>query len=78
VWGGVHDGDVIEFTPPVMAVTPKDVSPNGRVLVDFLKRVVGVPGDLVEIRKGMLYRNGAAVSEPYVAEKSEVDFRLVR
>jgi len=32
----------------------------------FIKRVVAVPGDEVEIRAGMVYRNGESVYEPYV------------
>jgi signal peptidase I len=33
----------------------------------FVKRVVGVPGDLIEVKNGMLYRNGQkVVDEPYV------------
>ncbi len=32
----------------------------------FLKRIVGLPGDHVEIRRGRLYINGSEVSELYV------------
>ncbi len=32
---------------------------------DFIKRVIGVPGDTVEIREGMVYINGLNVLEPY-------------
>jgi signal peptidase I len=34
--------------------------------VDYIKRVVGVAGDSVEIRDGVIYRNGFAIDEPYV------------
>ncbi len=34
--------------------------------VVFIKRVVGVPGDLLEVRDGRLYVNGREVTEPYV------------
>ena len=33
---------------------------------DFIKRVVGVPGDTIEIRDKQLYRNGTQINEPYV------------
>ncbi len=33
---------------------------------DFIKRVVGVPGDIIEVRKKQLYRNGEAVKEDYI------------
>ena len=32
----------------------------------FIKRVVGFPGDMVEIRNGQVYINGRAFDEPYV------------
>jgi signal peptidase I len=34
--------------------------------VVFIKRVVGAPGDLLEVRRGRLYVNGRRVAEPYV------------
>ncbi|MDL2266561.1 signal peptidase I [Desulfovibrio sp. OttesenSCG-928-G15] len=36
---------------------------------DFIKRVVGLPGDVVEIRNKDLYRNGEKVDEPYVIHR---------
>ncbi|MCL0044039.1 signal peptidase I [Dehalococcoidia bacterium] len=47
-------GDVIVFH------FPKDQSR------DFVKRVIAVPGDAVEIRRGEVYVNGEPVDEPYV------------
>lgn len=35
---------------------------------DFIKRVVGVPGDIIEIKDGYLYRNGKRMLEPFVQE----------
>lgn len=49
-------GDIIVF------VYPEDRDK------DFIKRIVGVPGDVIEIRQKQLYRNGKQVdrsSEPY-------------
>lgn len=34
--------------------------------VKFVKRVVGLPGDRIEIRNDVLYRNGKALEEPYI------------
>jgi signal peptidase I len=34
--------------------------------IQYIKRVVAVSGDRVEMRDGVLYRNGQAVAEPYV------------
>ncbi|HXO16904.1 MAG TPA: signal peptidase I [Candidatus Dormibacteraeota bacterium] len=48
------DGDVAIFIPPVDS--------GG---TDFVKRVIGVPGDSIAISDGIVYRNGAALREPY-------------
>lgn len=35
---------------------------------DFIKRVVGIAGDKIEIKNGYLYRNGKKMAEPFVKE----------
>jgi signal peptidase I len=35
----------------------------------FVKRVIGVPGDRIRIASGTVYRNGAALAEPYTTHK---------
>lgn len=35
----------------------------------FIKRVIGLPGDVVAIEDGIVYVNGEALDEPYIAEK---------
>ncbi|UCH77627.1 MAG: signal peptidase I [Candidatus Coatesbacteria bacterium] len=40
----------------------------------LIKRVVGVPGDVVEIRRGVLFRNGRAVPEPYLKTDAGADW----
>jgi signal peptidase I len=47
-------GDVIVFE------YPKDRTLN------YVKRVIGAPGDKVEMRAGQVYLNGVALDEPYV------------
>ncbi len=45
---------------------------------DFIKRIVALPGEEVQIREGRVYINGWPVDEPYIKEKPEVDFGPVR
>ena len=33
---------------------------------DFVKRVIGLPGERVELRQGIVYINGATLEEPYL------------
>jgi signal peptidase I len=37
----------------------------------FIKRVIGLPGESVEIRQGIVYVNGHAIDEPYVPAQYE-------
>jgi signal peptidase I len=50
----IHRGDIVVFW------YPKDPSKS------FIKRVVGVPGDLVSVRGGRVYINGQLLEERYV------------
>ncbi|AJY74419.1 signal peptidase I [Paenibacillus beijingensis] len=52
-------------------VVLKDVSTPSGPQSYLVKRVVGVPGDRIEIRSGKLYRNGAPAAEPYT--DSDID-----
>jgi signal peptidase I len=47
-------GDIIVFQYPV--------DPS----VDFIKRIVGLPGDVIEVRNKQLYRNAEPVREGYI------------
>jgi signal peptidase I len=44
---------------------------------DFVKRVIGVPGDRVEIREGTVYVNGVALDEPYVTAEDSSDIGAI-
>lgn len=37
---------------------------------ELLKRVIGLPGDVVSINKGQVSINGVSINEPYVSEKA--------
>ena len=51
---GPRHGDIIVFE------FPEDPSK------DFIKRVIGTPGDVIEIRDKQVFRNGEMLNEPYV------------
>ena len=50
----IRRGDVVVFRHP----------PEPEV--DYVKRVVGLPGEVVELRDGRLYIGGRLIEEPYV------------
>ena len=37
----------------------------------YIKRVIGLPGDVIAFQDGVLYRNGRALSEPYVSSVTD-------
>lgn len=44
---------------------------------NFVKRVMGLPGDVLEIVDNVVYRNGEAVDEPYLtAERNDSGFDM--
>jgi signal peptidase I len=71
-------GDIVIFRPPASAESehPCPHQPEGQMCarwrpkltkVLFIKRIVGAPGDRLSMRHGRLIRNGAPMSEPYIA-----------
>ncbi len=57
--------DVAVFTPPV--------SSGGN---DYVKRVIGVPGDKIVVTGGTVYRNGAPLREPYENQPPRYDLAI--
>jgi signal peptidase I len=60
-----QEGDIALFKPPVYS--------GG---YDFVKRVIGVPGDTISVSNGVVYRNGAALSEPYENQAPTYDLQI--
>ncbi len=57
----VNRGDVIVFE-----LDEDEVAPDG--IKDLIKRVVGLPGDVIETRDGVVYVDDRALEEPYLED----------
>lgn len=57
-WAPYVRGDIIVFDPPATW--------SGANGVPFIKRVIGLPGDHVQLRDGKVYVNGDPLDEPYI------------
>lgn len=49
-------GDIVVLDPP-----------NGQSEIPYIKRIVGLPGEAVEIHDGRVWINGVALNEPYIS-----------
>jgi signal peptidase I len=62
VFGGPQRGDIIVFRSP------------GSADKDFIKRVIGLPGERVKVLDGDVFVNGERLSEPYLVHHATYDF----
>ncbi len=63
IWGGEPvRGDIAVFREPS----------DDRV--DYIKRVIGLPGDKIQMKQGVLYINGAAVKRDFDKDFDEIDY----
>jgi signal peptidase I len=60
----IEPGEIVVFRPPVEATR------------DYIKRVVALPGDRIEIWNGNLFRNGALEREDYLAAPTPYTFAI--
>jgi signal peptidase I len=60
-WSGPSRGDIIVFRFPL--------DPSRR----FIKRVIGLEGDQIEVRGGVVFVNGIPLEEPYIAAAPRYD-----
>ncbi|MGB9588698.1 MAG: signal peptidase I, partial [Armatimonadota bacterium] len=61
-------GDVIVFRSPPGAS-------NGDIEVYLIKRVIGKSGDVIAVKDGTVYRNGAPLEERYIRDESK-DYQM--
>lgn len=57
-----HRGDIIAFHPPLQ---------QGGDSKDFIKRVIGMPGDTVDVHDNVVTVNGQQVEESYIKQRTE-------
>jgi signal peptidase I len=62
----IHRGDIIVFYKPI-------AEPDGHHIF-LVKRVVGIPGDRIHLRNGIVYLNGVAQDEPQAAKPTAQNY----
>ena len=60
-------GDIVVFSPTA-ALKAQNFHDA------FIKRVIGLPGDKVEVKNGLVYVNGKVLAENYIAEQPNYAF----
>lgn len=60
-WNTPSRGDVVVFTRPDDPATPDEDDSA----IHIIKRVIGLPGETVEVRDAQVFINGQALQEPY-------------
>ncbi len=60
-------GDVVVFHAPQAANCPKGTG------CDFIKRVIGLPGETVEVKDNTIFVNGKPLPEEYIPEDFRTD-----
>ena len=64
-----HAGDIVVFAPPI------ELQNDGYTRDQaFIKRIMGEPGQILQVKNGQVYRNGMPVEEPYINEQAEIDW----
>ena len=60
-WSEPNRGDVVVFTRPDDPQTPDEDDSK----INIIKRVIGLPGDTIEVRKAQVYINNQPIRETY-------------
>ncbi|WP_416670685.1 signal peptidase I [Egbenema bharatensis] len=68
-----NTGDIVVFMPPAQLLE-YGYAPDKA----FIKRVIGTPGDVVQVQEGRVYVNGQPLTEPYIAEAPDYEMPPVQ
>jgi len=84
-------GQIILFFPPYVKIGPKEIPTDAMGLLDkafappslhqpesSIKRVIGIPGDTIEVKNGDVYVSDVKLSEPYVKEPMRYELRKLK
>ena len=69
-------GDIIVFEPPRVLRQQKDDNGESLYKDTLIKRVIGVPGDRLELKEGDVYRNTVKIQESYVAHQAKTSVQI--
>ena len=69
-WGEPGRGDIIVFEVPEGEAS---ITIDGQEVKDLIKRVIGLPGETVELRDGEVWIDGEKLDEPYLPEGTRTD-----
>ncbi|NBO20030.1 MAG: signal peptidase I [Proteobacteria bacterium] len=71
----VFDGRVLETKPKRGDIVVFRLPSNPRI--DFIKRIVGLPGDKIQVKNGVLHINGEPVKREKLPSETDIDERNV-
>lgn len=66
-------GEIVVFDPPLQ-LQDMGYRPDKA----FIKRVIGAPSDVVQVKQGVVYRNQQPLTEPYIAEPPAYNMQPVQ
>lgn len=71
-WQSPHRGDIVVFNPPSQLVKLGYTRDQA-----FIKRIIGEPGDQVQVQGGQVILNGQPLPETYIAEAPQYQMPAV-